>query len=163
MPFSSFRSGSSTRRNRKQRQLEAEQRRSRAKLAFELLEPRVLLSADPLTVALAGNSSHPLSHNIVLEEVTQPAINIDHPLVTMIEVVEQSATPEFWRAPTPEMSARLISPGALAMSGSPSIPPRSAVTSRRRLISAVARERTRSSCRVRRRRTFRSRGPTAGR
>ena len=94
MPFSSFRSGSSTRRNRKQRQLEAEQRRSRAKLAFELLEPRVLLSADPLTVALAGNSSHPLSHNIVLEEVTQPAINIDHPLVTMIEVVEQSATPE---------------------------------------------------------------------
>ena len=96
--------------NRKQRQLLAKQRRGAA-LVFEPLEPRVLLSADPLTVALSGDMAHPMAHDVIIEQVTQRLSESDHTTVQMVQVVDQAgAAPQILaRAPLTAVSAIDIS------------------------------------------------------
>ncbi|MEA2728336.1 MAG: hypothetical protein QOF70_2811, partial [Acetobacteraceae bacterium] len=95
MAFSPLGSGPRTPANRGQRrQNTKQQRRAAAKLVFEALEPRVLLSADPLSVALGGDAAHPLAHDVIIQEVTQPATSRDHTTVQMIQVVEQGPKPQ---------------------------------------------------------------------
>ena len=83
MALSPMGSGPRVPANRKQRRLDAKQRRANAKLVFEALEPRVLLSADPLSVTLGGDAAHPLAHDVIIQEVTQTLSSADHTTVQM--------------------------------------------------------------------------------
>ncbi len=78
--------------NRRQRRSHAKQRQAEGRLVFEALEPRVLLSADPLSVSLSGNVDHPIAHDVIIESVTQTLANSDHTTVQMVQVVEHGKT-----------------------------------------------------------------------
>jgi len=80
-----------TRGDRRQRRLAAKRHQAEGRLVFEPLEPRVLLSADALTVALGGDAAHPMAHDVIVEAVTQPGINVDHPSIQMLQVVDLDA------------------------------------------------------------------------
>jgi len=76
---------------RRQRRLAANRRQAEGRLVFEALEPRVLLSADALTVALSGDAAHPMAHDVVVEAVSQALPNIESATVQMVQVVDLAA------------------------------------------------------------------------
>jgi len=80
-----------TRGDRRQRRLAIKRRQAEGRLVFEALEPRVLLSADALTVALGGDAAHPMAHDVVVEAVTQALPNTEHTTVQMVQVVDIAA------------------------------------------------------------------------
>ncbi len=77
--------------DRRQRRLAARQRQAEGKLVFEPLEPRVLLSADALSVSLGGDLAHPMAHDVVVDVVTRQLDNRDHTTVQMVQVVEHQS------------------------------------------------------------------------
>ncbi|HTB43086.1 MAG TPA: LEPR-XLL domain-containing protein, partial [Acetobacteraceae bacterium] len=77
--------------DRRQRRLAASRQLAEGRLVFEQLEPRVLLSADALTVALSGDAAHPMAHDVVVEAVSQHLPTTDSVTVQMVQVVDLSA------------------------------------------------------------------------
>ena len=77
--------------DRRQRRLAASRQMAEGRLVFEALEPRVLLSADALTVALSGDAAHPMAHDVVVEAVSQHLPATDSVTVQMVQVVDLSA------------------------------------------------------------------------
>jgi len=80
-----------TRGDRRQRRLAAKRNEAAGRLVFEALEPRVLLSADALTVALSGDAAHPMAHDVVVEAVTPTLHSAEVTTAPMVQVVDLSA------------------------------------------------------------------------
>jgi hypothetical protein len=77
--------------DRRQRRLAASRQLAEGRLVFEQLEPRVLLSADALTVALGGDAAHPMAHDVVIEAVSERLPSTDNVTVHLVQVVDLSA------------------------------------------------------------------------
>lgn len=79
-----------TRGSRRRRRHQAEQQRIAARLVFEPIEPRVLLSADPPTISLSGDIAHPMAHDVIVESVTQPPTDLNPNTVQMVQVIDEA-------------------------------------------------------------------------
>ena len=90
MTFSFVGSITTPQNNRRAQRNQAKQRHAAARLVFEPLEPRVLMSADPLSVTLSGSAFHPIAHNVIIESVTPPPTQQNPTTVQMVQVIDEA-------------------------------------------------------------------------